>query len=204
LPSTSQSSLVAAEHQLSSSTPSLSAETSATSMVIAKSEILTEEATISSTKGKRPSKIELAATLRMIRHLLAEGYTNKEIIEMLQLEERTFYRYMARIYEQDKAYFEKQDNESIATEVRLAKERMLKSLRRFDALAADETLSVADRMEAEKCRVDVVIHLAKIEVEGPRIVHDTSRRLYDHLYRQQQQQQLNNGNIAAAVEPSRQ
>ena len=83
--------------------------------------------------------MELAFTLRKIRHLLAEGYTNKEIIETLQLEERTFYRYMARIYEQDKAYFEKQDNESIAAEIRLAKERMLKSLRRFDAMALTKT-----------------------------------------------------------------
>jgi DNA-binding NarL/FixJ family response regulator len=46
---------------------------------------------LTSTKSKRPSKKQLAATLRKIRHLLAEGYTNKEIIEMLQLEERTFY-----------------------------------------------------------------------------------------------------------------
>ena len=137
-------------------------------------------------RSKRPSKIELAATLRKIRHLLAEGYTNKEIIEMLQLEERTFYRYMARIYAQDKAYFEKQDNESIATEIRVAKERTLKSLRRFDAIAADETLSPTERMEAERNRMDVIISLAKIEVEGPRIVHDTSRRLYDRLYKQQQ------------------
>ena len=38
---------------------------------------------------------------------------------------------MTRIYAQDKAYFEKQDNESIATEIRLAKERTLKSLRRL-------------------------------------------------------------------------
>jgi DNA-binding CsgD family transcriptional regulator len=138
------------------------------------------EVTSITNRIKRPSKIVLAATLREIRHLLAEGYTNKEIIEMLQLEERTFYRYVARIYEQDKAYFEKQDNESIATEIKLAKDRMLKSLRRFDEIAADENLSPADRMEAEKCRVDVVIHLAKIEVEGPRILHDTSRRLYEH------------------------
>ena len=154
-------------------------------------------------RTKRPSKIELAATLRKIRHLLAEGYTNKEIIEMLQLEERTYYRYVARIYEQDKAYFEKQDNESIATEIRLAKERMLKSLRRFDSIAADETLSAAERMEAERYRMDVVVHLAKIEVEGPRIVHDTSRRLYDRLYKQQpQQQQFNNNGNAAVVKPS--
>ena len=89
-------------------------------------------------KIKRPSKIELAATLRKIRHLRAESYTNKEIMEMMLLEERTFYRHMKRIYEQDKAYYEKQDNESIAKEIRLAKERMLKSLGRVvDAMAAD-------------------------------------------------------------------
>ena len=57
-------------------------------------------------------------------------------------------------------------------------------------------------MEAERLRGDIVIALVKIELEGPRIMYETSRRLYDHLYRQQQQ--LNNGNIAAAVEPSRQ
>jgi len=132
------------------------------------------------TSNKRPSKIELAATLRKIRHLLAEGYTNREIIEAMQLEERTFYRYMKRIYAQDKAYFEQQDNETIATEIRLAKERTLKSLRRYDSIAADETLSAAERMEAERCRADIVIALVKIETEGPRIVHDTLRRFYEH------------------------
>jgi len=154
-------------------------------------------------KSKRPSKLELAATLRKIRHLLAEGYTNREIIEMLQLEERTFYRYMARIYAQDKAYFEQQDNESIATEIRLAKERTLKSLRRYDAIAADESLSAAERMEAERWRGDIVITLAKIELEGPRIMYETSRRLYDHQYSQQGPQHLNNVSIATAFEPSR-
>jgi hypothetical protein len=97
---------------------------------------------------------------------------------------------MKRIYTQDKTYFEKQDNEAIATEIRLAKERTLKSLRRLDAMASDENLSAAERLEAERYRNDVVILLAKIEVEGPRIVHDTSRRFYDRLYKQQHQQLL--------------
>jgi DNA-binding CsgD family transcriptional regulator len=162
---------------------------------------MTPDSTTTLDRSNRPSKIQLAATLRKIRLLLAEGYTNKEIMEMLQIEERTFYRYMKRIYAQDKAYFEKQDNESIATEIRLAKERTLKSLRRYDAIAADESLSAAERMEAERLRGDIVIALVKIELEGPRIVHDTSRRLYDRLYIQQHQQ-LNNSNATAAVEPS--
>jgi len=32
-------------------------------------------------------------------------------------------------------------------------------------------------MEAEKLRGDIVIALVKIELEGPRIVHDTFRKL---------------------------
>jgi hypothetical protein len=183
--SSSQSSLIAAEQLLSTYSPKPLAS-SAPPSVGATSGKKVPDATTVTNGSKRPSKIELAATLRKIRLLLAEGHTNKEIIELLQLEERTFYRYMRRIYAQDKAYFEKQDNESIATEIMVAKERTLKSLRRFDAIAADETLSPTERMEAERNRMDVIISLAKIEVEGPRIVHDTSRRLYDRLYKQQQ------------------
>jgi DNA-binding CsgD family transcriptional regulator len=175
LSSPPQSALVAAEQLLFTYSP----KPSTTPLAAGQPAMITDSRTTIH-RGKRPSKIQLTFTLRNIRHLLAEGYSNKEIIETLQLEERTFYRYMARIYEQDKAYFEKQDNESIATEIRLAKERMLKSLRRFDAIAADETLSAYERMEAERNRIEVVIHLAKIEVEGPRIVHDTLRRLYEH------------------------
>jgi hypothetical protein len=178
--SSSQSSLVAAEQLLSTY--------SQKPLVVATSgKKMPNSATVTN-GSKRPSNIQLAATLRKLRQLLAEGYTNKEIIEILQLEERTFYRYITRIYAQDKAYFEEQDNESIATEIMVAKERTLKSLRRLDAIAADESLSAAERMEAERCRLDTVITLVKIEIEGPRIVHDTSRRFYDRLYKQQQQQ----------------
>jgi hypothetical protein len=49
-----------------------------------------DAATTITNRSKRPSKIELPATLRKIRHLLAEGYTNKEIIETLQLEHFRF------------------------------------------------------------------------------------------------------------------
>jgi hypothetical protein len=177
LPSSSHSSLVAAEHVLSTYSSKPSASSTPPRLVGATSAETHNRTSVVTNRGKRLSKIELAATLRKIRHFLAEGYTNREIIEMLQIEERTFYRYMARIYAQDKAYFEKLDNESIATEIRLAKERTLKSLRRYDAIAADESLTATERMEAERLRGDIVIALVKIELEGPRIVHDTLRRL---------------------------
>jgi DNA-binding CsgD family transcriptional regulator len=125
LSSSRQSALVAGEQLLSTYSPKPS---STSPLGVAQSAMIPESTTIIN-RSKRPSKLELAATLRNIRLLLAEGYTNKEIIEIMQLEERTFYRYMKRIYAEDKAYFEKLDNEAIATEIRLAKERTLKSLR---------------------------------------------------------------------------
>jgi hypothetical protein len=58
---------------------------------------------------------------------------------------------------------------------------MLKSLRRLDAMPADETLSPAERLEAERYRNDVVNILAKIEFNGPRIMYeDTSMRFYEN------------------------
>ena len=36
-------------------------------------------------------------------------------------------------------------------------------------------------MEAERLRGDIVIALAKIEIEGPRIVHDTFRKFNGQL-----------------------
>jgi hypothetical protein len=59
-------------------------------------------------------------------------------------------------------------------------------------------------MEAERCRADIVIALVKIEIEGPRIVHDTFRRFYGHLQAKQQQQYFNNdndGRVHGAFEP---
>jgi DNA-binding CsgD family transcriptional regulator len=195
LSSASQSSIVVAE-QLLSKYSSKPLESTPPPLVVATPAKIPDETTSITNRSIRPSKIELAATLREIRHLLAEGYTNREIIETLQLEERTFYRYMARIYEQDKAYFEKQDNEAIATEIRLAKERTLKSLRRYDAIAADESLSAVERMEAERLRGDIVIALVKIEIEGPRIVYDTLRRFNGQL---QAKQKLELNNIDSRV-----
>jgi DNA-binding NarL/FixJ family response regulator len=78
----SSSSLVATH--LSSGAPSSASQEP--SVLPANAPVLPE---VTSTISIRPSQIQLAATLRKIRHLIAEGYTNKEIIELLQLHERT-------------------------------------------------------------------------------------------------------------------
>lgn len=63
----------------------------------------------------------------------------------------------------------------------LRDERTFKPLGRYDAIGADESLSAAERMESEKLRGDIVIALVKIEIEGPRIVHDIFRKFNGQL-----------------------
>jgi hypothetical protein len=68
-----------------------------------------EEEGAKRTKKRRPTKVGLNDTLRHIRHLIVEGRNNLEIQNILQLEERTFYRYMAKIYEIDQALFAEEE-----------------------------------------------------------------------------------------------
>ncbi len=51
------------------------------------------------------TKVGLNDILRRIRHLIVEGRCNLEIQNILQLEERTFYRYLAKTNEIDQALF---------------------------------------------------------------------------------------------------
>ena len=60
-----------------------------------------EEEATKRTKKKRLTKVGLNDTLRNIRHLMVEGRSKLEIQNILQLEERTYYRYMAKINEID-------------------------------------------------------------------------------------------------------
>jgi hypothetical protein len=68
-----------------------------------------EEEGAKRTKKRRPTKVGVNDTLRRIRHLMIEGRSNLEIQNILQLEERTFYRYMAKIHQIDQVLFAEQE-----------------------------------------------------------------------------------------------
>src|SRR5919112_197008 len=93
-----------------------------------------EEQAAKITKKRRPTKVGLNDTLRRIRQLMVEGRSNLEIQDILQLEERTFYRYMAKIHEKDQALFEEQEKKTITTEIGIFKDRLLKAYNWYTAM----------------------------------------------------------------------
>jgi hypothetical protein len=119
---------------------------------------------------RRPTKVGLNDTLRRIRHLIVEGLSNSEIQDILQLEERTFYRYMAKIYEIDQALFAEQEKKTLITEFGIFKDRMLKSYKRLIAIANNDNIKADTRMQAENYALEVAVAVLKLELEGPRII----------------------------------
>ena len=131
-----------------------------------------EEEAAKRTKKRRPTKVALNDTLRSIRQLMVEGRSNSEIQNILQLEERTFYRYMAKIYGIDQALFAEQEKKMIATEISIFKDRLLKSYRWYNAIADNENIKVDIRMRAQQDAAELSLALFKLEIEGPRLIRE--------------------------------
>lgn len=119
---------------------------------------------------RRPTKVGLNDTLRRIRHLIVEGRSNSEIQDILQLNERTFYRYMAKIYEIDQALFAEQEKKILVTEAGIFKDRLLRSYRWFMAIADNENMKPEIRMQAQDTALQVAVAMLKSELEGPRVI----------------------------------
>ena len=131
-----------------------------------------EAAATKTTKKRRLTKVALNDTLRRIRHLIVEGRSNLEIQDILQLEQRTFYRYMAKIYEMDRVLFVEQEKKTLTTEFGIFKDRLLKSYRWYIAMADNENINVDIRIKAQRDAIEVAYTLLKLEMEGSRIIEE--------------------------------
>jgi len=138
------------------------------------------EGSAKGTKKRRPTKVGLNDTLRSIRQLMVDGRSNLEIQNILQLEERTFYRYRAKIYEIDQALFEEQEKKTLITEIEIFKDRLLKSYRWFIAMSENENINADIRMKARRDAAELALAKVKLEIEGPRLIKEG--QLLDKLY----------------------
>jgi hypothetical protein len=134
------------------------------------------------TKKRRPTKVGLNDTLRHIRYLIVKGRSNSEIQNILQLEERTFYRYMTKIYEIDQALFAEEERKTLATEFGILKDRLLKSYRWYIAMADNENMKPDIRMEAQRDAIDIAFALLELEREGPKTMEQAGRRFLERIY----------------------
>jgi DNA-binding CsgD family transcriptional regulator len=148
-------------------------------------------------KRNRPTKVGLNNTLRRIRHLIVEGRSNLEIQSILQLNERTFYRYMAKIHEIDHALFLEQEKESMASEISVFRDRLLKTYRWFVAMADNKEINPSTRMEAQRNAIEVAWALIILKFEGPSIIQKSG--LLENLYRKSSYQRSKRGEARKSI-----
>jgi len=122
--------------------------------------------TLKQPQRHRSTRLELADTLRKIRYLIGQAYTNQEIMSMLQLSEPTFYRYLAKIHAQDRELFLQRDFEAIEFEVHNIKDKLLRAERWWNKMADDESLGPGDRMHAKFAAADAAMAILKLTSEG--------------------------------------
>ena len=115
----------------------------------------------------RRTKNQILHQLSEIRRQMLDGATNTKIMSNLSIPQRTFYRYMHKIYEEDKAELAKENNKTLVTHIFLHRDRLLYALQNCTSIATDTNYSVKDRIEAERLKVDVSLDLLKLASEGP-------------------------------------
>jgi DNA-binding CsgD family transcriptional regulator len=121
-------------------------------------------------KKRRSTKVALNDTLRRIRYLIILGKTNLEIQDILHLNERTFYRHMAKIHKIDNTLFLEQEQKSVASEIYVFRSRLLKSYEWFMKIADNEKMAPHIRMGAQRTGLEVAWSLVMLKCEGPTLV----------------------------------
>jgi hypothetical protein len=121
------------------------------------------------TKKIRNTREQLTVKLTSIRNMMLDGATNTKIMSTLNIPQRTFYRYMDKIYQQDRIELAKKNRETLATHVLFLRERLMQSIRNCQNIALDPKVSAKDRIEAERLKLETSIAIVKLEVEGTTI-----------------------------------
>ena len=121
------------------------------------------------TKRIRKTREQLTLKLTSIRNMMLDGATNTKIMSALNIPQRTFYRYMDKIYQEDRIELAKKNKQTLATHILLLRERLLQSIRNCQNIALDPKVSARDRIEAERLKLETSIAIVKLEVEGTTI-----------------------------------
>ena len=129
------------------------------------------------TAVRRKSHLKILYERKQIRSLIFEGRSNREIMQLLNIKPRSFYRVLEKIRKED--YFDLMTDRkgSLAVAVNLTRDRLSRILGRLETIANNGTAenpmgcTPNEMTNASSQASMVTLALLKLEVEGPTIVH---------------------------------
>jgi hypothetical protein len=106
--------------------------------------------------------------------MVARGRSYREIMDILDIPERYFYRYLSQAFEHDRQLMQERDKDNLALELRILNDRLTNAYRRLVLIASNNDVSAKDRINAEACACELAVAIAKLAFEGPIILKDFS------------------------------
>jgi hypothetical protein len=84
-----------------------------------------------------PAKIRRLCLIIKIRRMVGSGCPYREIMDALEIPERSFYRYLSQEFEHDRLLMQEQDKNNLALELRVLHDRLTNAYRQaFSAIIA--------------------------------------------------------------------
>jgi hypothetical protein len=83
----------------------------------------------------------------------------------------------SQAYEHDSKMLEQQNQDILALELSVLKERLTNAYRRLATMASDETVSPRNRIEAEKAGCEVAVAIIKLQFEEAIILRDVCAQI---------------------------
>jgi hypothetical protein len=137
----------------------------------------------------KPKRIE---ALQAIRKLVVDGYSTQEIINRLQLPERTYHRYLRQVFDYDREVLASRiPKEEVMDQLAILKHRFTQLYRQCQELATDSEADDMARLKAMQLAGEFAIAVTKLHQEAPVILMQCKELPYNMRQLQQQQQQQN-------------
>jgi hypothetical protein len=93
-------------------------------------------------------------------------------MDILDIPERSFYRYLSQAFEHDRELLAEQDKDKLALELSILHDRLTSAYRRLTLIASNENVSAKDRIDAEAASCEVALAITKLAFEGPIVLKD--------------------------------
>jgi uncharacterized protein YerC len=108
------------------------------------------------------SKVRRLQAMLEIRRLVVEGHSYDQIQQTLGLSKRTFYRYLNRVFEEDKRVLEEKNYEELMRQLVILRDRYNENYQLLRAMATDPKVKPYDKLHilgAMKVLADTIVRL---------------------------------------------
>jgi hypothetical protein len=114
--------------------------------------------------------------LQQLAKKLAAGYTDKEIMQALNLKRRTFYHYKAKVCSMYGNIAEKKTEQVLEFEAQILKDRFMRLYRNLEQRITNPDTKLRDAANAAEVATDIAKNILRLEMEGFR-ARETRRDL---------------------------